>query len=324
MNNIYEKREVICVNCPDYKISSVCLLNNGAVDCVVDGKSCPLSFISTLDDMNNKSSSINNLSYRLYNDFDKTFIELYNSLNHKKFVHQIINNTLSMPFEIKATITIKDYPINSFNMDATICFIPNSFESSWFDVADGISLLQVDIKVYEMSFHYKNEKFNCKPYVGAYQYQIKNSQIVMQGDNRRHPLFVWFQIFKEAGCISMNSVLSDSKSEIKPMIPTAKVKPTLRVLEFPDIAKDYIPPKIKVSKYKQPSVLLYTENIIRLPKGPKYEKPSVESNDQKVLKQSVKKNTVINSFSPKFLIPSKPSKVSTNNIKNLPFKKSNA
>lgn len=307
MNNICEKREIICINCPDFKISSLySLQSNQTLDCTMDGKFSKLPLITSLDSMHYKYSPINNLNYMFYNDFDKTFIELYNPMNRKTFVHQIQNNTLSLPFEMKAVITIID-----LNIDVTFCFIPISFENSWFDFADGVSLMQVDIKMYNVSFTFQNEKFTCIPYIGAYQHQIKNSQIILHGDNKRHPLFVWCKIQNET--IKKLSVEDASKT-----INDEKLSSTIKIMKFPDIENDYKPP-LKNEEKKQLPVILYTKNIIKLPIGFKSEKQSIDN--YIISKQPIKNKTVIHSYSPKYSIPNKPSKVCLSTNKKLPFKK---
>ena len=82
MNNIFEKRELMCINRPYFKMSTMFSPKQNLFKpvnyCIVNDQSYKLPLIKTFDDMDNKFSQICILNYKLFNDFDTTFMQIYN------------------------------------------------------------------------------------------------------------------------------------------------------------------------------------------------------------------------------------------------------
>jgi hypothetical protein len=281
MNNIFEKRELMCINRPYFKMSTMFSPKQNLFKpvnyCIVNDQSYKLPLIKTLEDMDNKFSQICILNYKLFNDFDKTFMQLYNPIINQKFTHKIDNNTLLLPFEMKAIITIRDLEWNDLNYTVSLCFIPDKNDGSWFDIADGAKFIKVGITAYDLSFAYEQKKFSCITFIGAFNHQTQNSQLVLYGGDKYQDLLTWCCVVPE------QYVEIDCETPIvTEPIPQNVIKPKVT-------PQNVIQPKVTPQNKVQPKVT--PQNVV---------KPKVTP--QNVVKPKVTPQNVIK---PK-VIPQKP------------------
>ena len=237
MNNIFEKRELMCINRPYFKMSTMFSPKQNLFKpvnyCIVNDQSYKLPLIKTFDDMDNKFSQICILNYKLFNDFDMTFMQIYNPIINQKFSHKIDNNTLLLPFEMKAVITIRDLEWNDLNYTVSLCFIPNKNDGSWYDIADGAKFIQVGITAYDLSFAYEQKKFSCITFIGAFNHQTQNSQLILYGGDKYQDLLTWCCVVPEQSVdVNCETPVDTSDAELIPqnvvkpkVLPQTEVKP---------------------------------------------------------------------------------------------------
>jgi len=293
MNNIFEKRELMCLNKPYFKMSTMFSPKQNLFKpvnyCIVNDQSYKLPLIKTFDDMDNKFSQICILNYKLFNDFDKTFMQIYNPIINQKFTHKIDNNTLLLPFEMKAIITIRDLEWNDLNYTVSLCFIPNKNDGSWYDIADGAKFIQVGITAYDLSFAYEQKKFSCITFIGAFNHQTQNSQLILYGGDKYQDLLTWCCVVpeqsKEESCESYE--ISQSSPQ-QPRIVSSSPKMIKKVLPQQPRIVSSSPKMIKKVLPQQPKSKKLPPKEIRSVETPKFKpKPQLLIHKPKTQKKQV-------------------------------------
>jgi hypothetical protein len=200
MRNVFEKRDVICLNKPNFILQTYFCTSQKLFKPIVYGKVnhnvYRLPLIKNLENWDNKFSQICIFNYQMYNKFDKTFIVFYNSVLNQKFIHQIDNNNLLLPLEIPVTVTILDLEWNEFNYSTSICIIPGINEGSWYDVAEGSISIPVKVTIYDISFNRDSKLYTCMTFIGSFFHQIQNNNLILKGVHS-NSLFVWSSIMRD-------------------------------------------------------------------------------------------------------------------------------
>jgi hypothetical protein len=200
MRNVFEKRDLICLNKPNFILQTYFCTSQKLFKPIVYGKVnhnvYRLPLIKNLENWDNKFSQICIFNYQIYNKFDKTFIVFYNSVLNQKFIHQIDNNNLLLPLEIPVTVTILDLEWNEFNYSTSICIIPGINEGSWYDVAEGSISIPVKVTIYDISFNRDSKLYTCMTFIGSFFHQIQNNNLILKGVHS-NSLFVWSSIMRD-------------------------------------------------------------------------------------------------------------------------------
>jgi len=200
MRNVFEKRDVICLNKPNFILQTYFCTSQKLFKPIVYGKVnhnvYRLPLIKNLENWDNKFSQICIFNYQIYNKFDKTFIAFYNSVLNQKFIHQIDNNNLLLPLEIPVTITILDLEWNEFNYSTSICIVPGINDGSWYDVAEGSISIPVKVSIYDISFNRDSKLYTCMTFIGSFFHQIQNNNLILKGVHS-NSLFIWSSIMRD-------------------------------------------------------------------------------------------------------------------------------
>lgn len=99
----------------------------------------------------------------MYNNNNKTIVEMENTKTNEKFWTCIEDNNLLNPFEIKVELSFVDGINHLLQYPCVLTIIPMTCQSvSWFDVAAQRTSVPIQIKVNEIM--YESERFYLKIY----------------------------------------------------------------------------------------------------------------------------------------------------------------
>ena len=108
-------------------------------------------------------SKMANIRISMYNNYNKTIVEIENTRIDKKFWTCIEDNNLLNPFDIRVNLSFLDGEDRLLHFPCVLTIIPMPRHSvSWFDVGAQKTCVPVQIKVSEII--YESERFFLKIY----------------------------------------------------------------------------------------------------------------------------------------------------------------
>lgn len=157
-----------------------------------------VSSINFNDDRLEGTSRITKLKIRLFNNFDKTSIEI--QINNENFIHVIDNNMNLSPLQFMIQSHIYDETNKELEYPLLLCIIPDiNNKSSWLDIADNMDHCICEIRCYEIIFTSTEKNYVILSNIGIDKNMVPRNKMnygfVLYG-NTFSELYLWTIISK--------------------------------------------------------------------------------------------------------------------------------
>lgn len=185
MNNLLEVHKFRCINYRNIGVNVLTSLENNYPllqwshpfihSLKVRSSLFPTPILSSFGDQLKGFTRMSRLQYRIYNLGEKTFFEIK---DQKKFIVEIENNYLLMPFEMKIELSVQDSERNEFDYPCNLYVVPTDCsKGSWYDVAEGSIYICIFLKIFRMCMPIsKYQSVDIYTFLNSKFYQARSSR----------------------------------------------------------------------------------------------------------------------------------------------------